>query len=368
MARLIVIVPLLLLALAKLVTWWFKRRTAALEARKAAFDQAVADRRAEFDPAEHGLAPTAELAVKPLAGPEHTEALAAARAGDWRPAAALIASAGTDWELRYLLSGPYRELAGEEDGWLRAWREAEPANADAAALHADSLVVLAWELRSSKAAAQVTREQFRNFHRVLQEAEAVSEEAVRLADPADPTPWLSRLPIGMGLNWSNETFEENFAEITKRVPLHWAAHFRALQYWCEKWHGSHELMHRFADTATAAAPAGSLLTVLKLEAWYEQLVRQKALDEAWAAPKVQAALDAALADLAAADPAHPKLDHARGWLAYMLGKAGRPAEALEQFQALGGVVPLPFSNFHDPVVAFDRYRTLAVLKLRIAAQ
>ncbi|MFH8387091.1 hypothetical protein ACH4E7_40305 [Kitasatospora sp. NPDC018058] len=54
--------------------------------------------------------------------------------------------------------------------------------------------------------------------------------------------------------------------MTARDPHHLRAHEGALQYWCAKWHGSHELMHTFVDAALADAPAGSLLTTLRVRA------------------------------------------------------------------------------------------------------
>ncbi|MFJ6618187.1 hypothetical protein ACIQOW_11535 [Kitasatospora sp. NPDC091335] len=306
----------------------------------------------------HGLVPAEDLVLDGEPGPEEEAALAAAKAGDWRPAAAHL-TGDVRADVRWRRQRALAELAAEDDAWLLAWRAEHPQDPAAALLHADALVVLAWNIRSSARAQHVTREQFAAFHRVLGEAGEAAVEAAALAPAGDPNPWVAQVPVAMGLGWSNDRFRAHWAELTERDPHHWAAHNRALQYWCAKWHGSHELMHGFIDGAIAAAPAGSLLAPMKLEAYFEQFGQDGERLSAWKRPEVGAALDAALADLAAADPEHPRIRTARGWLAYTLTLAGRPAEALEQYQALGRYVPQPFSYLGDPRQSFVDLRVKA---------
>ncbi|MBD0690790.1 hypothetical protein [Streptomyces sp. CBMA123] len=342
-----------------------KRKLAQLERAKATIAdheaRLAAEARAKntIVPADHGLVPGSELVPDDEPGPEEAAALAAAKAGDWRPAAAYL-SADATADLRWRRQRELARLAAEDDGWLRDWRAEHPQDPTAALLHADALVYLAWNIRTSARANQVTREQFESFRRVLLEAEQAAVAAAALAPDDDPSPWVVQTSIAMGLNWPNDRFRGLWAELVKRDPHHWSAHARALQYWCDKWHGSHELMHGFIDEAIAAAPAGSLLTPFKLEAYWEQFAQDREKLTAWERPEVGAALDTALADLAAADPGHPRIRYARGWLAYALTRAGRPTEALEQFQALGHFLPQPFTNFNDPRQAFIDLRIAAV--------
>ncbi|MGW2374265.1 hypothetical protein [Kitasatospora sp. NPDC001683] len=342
-----------------------KRKLAQLERAKATIAKHEA-RLAEEDrakhtivPSEHGLLPASEMVLDGEPGPEEAAALAAAKAGDWQPAAAHL-GADVSADVRWKRQRELAQLAAEDDTWLRAWRAERPQDPVAALVHADALVYLAWNIRTGARASQVTREQFESFRRVLLEAEQAAVAAAALAPDDDPNPWVAQIPVAMGLNWSNDRFRELWGELTKREPHHWAAHNRALQYWCDKWHGSHELMHGFIDEAIAAAPAGSLLTPIKLEAYFEQFAQDREKPTAWKRPEVGAALDAALADLAAADPDHPRMEYTRGWLAYALTKAGRPTEALEQYRALGRVIPQPFTNFNDPRQAFIGLRVDAV--------
>ncbi|MEY9965704.1 hypothetical protein ABIA33_003750 [Streptacidiphilus sp. MAP12-16] len=338
------------------------RKTRAARKRTAPAPAQGAPR--TINPTDYGLARREQLTVQANhPTPEIAAALDSARAGDWRPAAYWLGQRGTDWDLAWHRLGPFHDLAVEDDRWLRAWRQAEPANADAALLHADALVSVAWQIRSSKLASQVTREQFEGFHRVLTQAEQAAYEAIRLAPPQDPNPYVVLLPVAMGLSWPNDRYRALWAEIVARAPQHYRAHACALQYWCQKWRGSHELMHQFIDSAIAVAPHGSLLPALKIEAFREEFVRDEAPADAWKRPDVAAALDTALADLAAADPGHPRLVDARGWLAYGLTKAGRGAEAVELYRVLGNIVPWPWGGFDDPIGSFIGLRASAVLAM-----
>ncbi|MER7581856.1 hypothetical protein [Kitasatospora sp. NPDC097691] len=293
---------------------------------------------------------------------ELTAVLDAAGAGDWRPVAEYLAEADGDGDayLRWMRMAPLSAAAAKEDHWLRSWREEEPRNATAVLLQTDALVQLAWEIRSDLYASEVTQEQARGFHRVLRDAEQVALEAVELAPAEDPNPWVAQIAIAMGLGWSREDFRGLWAEVVARDPHHLRAHEGALQYWCAKWHGSHELMHAFVDTALADAPAGSLLTVLKVRACFEQITRDKAGAAAYRTPEFTAAVDALLADLAQADPAHPQLQSARGWAAWSLVMNARVAPALELFRVMGGEVAGPWLSYEDPRQAFDRMREIAV--------
>ncbi|MFE4515223.1 hypothetical protein ACFRMQ_13670 [Kitasatospora sp. NPDC056783] len=341
-----------------------ERKLAQLERAKATIARHEArlaeEERAKntIHPEDHGLLLGKDLLMDDEPGPEEEAVLAAAKAGDWRPAAAHL-TADPSPDVRWRRQRALAELAAEDDTWLRAWRAEHPKDPTAALVHLEGLVCLAWRIRTGAAASQVTREQFEGFHRVLREAEEYAAEAVALA-PGDPNPWVTQIGIAMGLGWSHERFGELWAELTERDPHHWAAHAGALQYWCEKWRGSHELMHAFIDGAIASAPAGSLLAPIKLEAYSEQFSRDGESLVAWERPEVGAALDAALADLAAADPDHPRIRYARGWLAYALTRAERHTEALEQFRALGQYIPQPFTTRRDPRQFFIDVRIDAV--------
>ncbi|MFI5531772.1 hypothetical protein ACIA8O_24885 [Kitasatospora sp. NPDC051853] len=308
-----------------------------------------------------GLVPRAELVE---VGSEPTDpaaraALDAAKAGNWRPAAAHLSDGDGDWSIRYARMNPFGELAATDDIWLWQWRKEEPDNHVAAQVQTDALVRRAWQIRTGAYASQVSREQAMGFHQVLQQALEASYEAIRLAPAGDPNAWVVQLPIAMGQGWSRERYRALWAEIVAREPHHFAAHVAALQYWCEKWLGSNELMHEFADTAIAAAPAGSLLTGLKLRAYWEQVLRDKSAASLYRSAEYTAALDAALADLAAADPAHLGIVPTSGWIAHGLIENGRPAQALNLFRRMGREIAGPWVYYGNPAAVFDAARTKA---------
>ncbi|MFF5146223.1 hypothetical protein ACFY6U_42030 [Streptomyces sp. NPDC013157] len=310
-----------------------------------------------IDPAKYGLVPAAQLDSSSAGpDPEADAVAAAALAGDWRRAAAYLAAAGRDWDLRWYRLGILVHAAAEDDAWLKAWRTEYPGDPAAALVHADALVALAGKVRGAQLAKHTTAEQFEGFHRLLAEALPACQEAAWMA-PEDPSPWIAQISIALGLGWSHDDFRALWAEITARDPYHFGAHARALQYWCAKWRGSHELMYAFAEQAATAAPQGSLLPVLRLDALMEHASREPKAP-VYNQPFVQAAVDATLDAVDRAPAGHHRLPTVRHLLADTLFQTKRYAEAVEQFRAVGGYVGSPpWSYSANPVKAFVFART-----------
>ncbi|BFV57567.1 hypothetical protein KCMC57_up26710 [Kitasatospora sp. CMC57] len=329
----------------------------SLKAKRA---KAVSHAEVLSDPArasQFGLVPNQGLVLgRTTVDDDARIALSAVRDGSWREAAAYVEAAGTDWDERWERTELFVNPACQDDSWLNAWRMEQPESSDAAALHVVALVHAGWAIRGSGYADTVTDEMRDGFRRKLQQATEAAAEAVRLAPAADPGPYLAQLALARGDNWSNERFQAFWAEVVKRTPLNRDAHWQAMQYWCRKWHGSNKLMHAFVDEAIATAPAGSLLSTLKLDAYGEQYDKAETLDT----PELRAAVDAVLADIAAARPDHPELAGARGRMIGFLAGQGRHAEALAQFQALGPIIPAPFLGEPDEFVEL-RARTVVAL-------
>ncbi|MFJ8913394.1 DUF4034 domain-containing protein [Amycolatopsis sp. NPDC102389] len=248
--------------------------------------------------------------------------------GDWQGAAALLASTWGNWDRRNMVTGVLGEAAAKDDEWLRAWRKARPGDAGAALVNAESLVHVAWEVRSGLQAKHVTDEQFAAFFRVLERAEEAVREAAALA-PEDPTPWATALAVGMGRQYDNDRYLEVWAEVVARDPLHHGAHSRALQYWCPKWSGSAELMWEFAETAAAKSAA---LAPLLLVAAHESELQDV---PAWRDPRVAGALDGIVAWLNGEGRDHPATRGDRSYAAKALVENGRFDEAVEQFRFMG---------------------------------
>lgn len=292
--------------------------------------------------------------------PEAEAVLAALSQGDWQPAAQALTATGTDWERRSYLVGVIARRAANDDTWLRAWQAARPDDPDAAVVHANAKVSLAWQIRGGAWAEDTSAEQFAGFHRMLKEAREDFDRATSLAHPGDPTPYLLQIPLYMGLGAPHEALHQLWAEVTARAPYHYEAHGRALQYWSAKWCGSAELARDFAAQAAATAPRGSLMTMFPLLSWYEHN-DDEAPEAAYGWPEMMALTEAALADVAAARPDHPRVAEVRHLLAYCLAKQGRHEAALEQFRLVDGYVQaLPWRSYSNPAEVYCAVRGVAL--------
>jgi hypothetical protein len=279
----------------------------------------------------------------------------AARRGDWRAVAAVLPPVDADPDRYYRIVGLVAELAVTDDGWLNAWLDAAPDDPGAWCVHAGAMVALAWELRTSAAADDVLPAQWAGFRRVLGQVPAACARATALA-PDLAAPWITLMPCARGQSWEHDRFRELWAEVAKRAPNSVAAHRGALPYWLPRWQGSDELAAGYVAETVARATPGRLLTGVRLE--YLLMERR---GEFHRGPEAAEAVDAALADLAAAPADHPYRPGHRHLLAYFLTKAGRYAEAVEEFRAIDGYAGAwPWKLFADPVATYVTTRTEAV--------
>ena len=296
---------------------------------------------ATFTPGKYGLVDDARVGKDPALGdPALAAALAAARAGDWKPAMAALEDVGEDWDQRGVYVHALGTAAARGSRWLDHWRAAEPSSPDAAAVFAQSLVVKAWDVRGGGRASATTREQFQGFHQILRTG---ADEAMKAAEmaPKDPTPWMTMVTAARGLQLSNSEFERIWQELLIRDSTNRRAHVQALQYWQPKWSGSLELANSFVEDTAARAPHSALAFELRLdnqlEIWLPRARRvvqpvyfrrgagrrmlHKALDDHWSgtvpAGGGQAALDG-------------------NWLAWALTLANRWDDACQAWLAIGG--------------------------------
>ncbi|MFE0582685.1 MULTISPECIES: hypothetical protein [unclassified Streptomyces] len=296
--------------------------------------------------------------------PERTAVLQAVAAGDWEAAAAYVEAAGTDWHERMERVRPLAEAAAaDDDAWLLAWRAARPSDPTAALVNADAAIMVAWNVRGSQSGSRTTQEQFRLFRELLVKAQEAAHEAQRLADPADPTPYIVEQPIGQGLGYSHERYRELWAKVVERDPKVLWSHIAGLQYWCRKWRGSHELALAHARASAAVGEPGDLLSLLPLIAYFEQETYEDdlAAETYFKEPEIVAAVDAALLDLAAAGDDHPGAAHMRHLLAYLLFWQDRDEQAVEQFRHIDGYIgALPWSYAGSPKSRYLYARDWAV--------
>ncbi|WP_284581944.1 hypothetical protein [Streptomyces sp. 2P-4] len=310
-----------------------------------------------------GLLPASQQnASRAAPEPELELAQAAAARGIWEPAARLLASSRErrDWARRSHYTAAFGDhRAARPDSWLAAWEASVgPDDPDAVLVRAQATIALAWDLRGGGWAKDTSREQFAGFHSTLVQAPAENARAADL-NPDDPGPHVNEIWVAVGLGRSHADMQTLWKEITARDPYHYAAHCAALQFWCAKWRGSEELAASFAREAAATAPRGSLLAALPLIAWYEHHDDgAKAGD--FRTPELTAAVDAALADVAAAPAGHPNTAEVRHLLAYFLTRQKRYDEALAQFRLVDGSVGArPWSSWSDPAGVYCLWRERA---------
>ncbi|MFR9800129.1 hypothetical protein ACL02U_30180 [Streptomyces sp. MS06] len=318
------------------------------------------------DPAKYGFAREEELDVR-LPGPDQDllDVLdLVQRTQDYTSAAQLLAGTEAEGETRWqrvqaFAGAASLELAqrpggvGEIPGgqWLRVWRAERPKDAGGAAVHAEFLAQQAW-----RTATPGTDD----FRIIMEEAKEACGAAALLA-PGDPVPYLPELSVARGLGYSSEEFEQLWSKVLDRAPHHMGAHLAALHYWCEKWHGSRELAYRFAESAAARAPEGSLLAALPLFAVFEHLPEVNLVRGFYRSEVVTRAVHGALHAVHAARPDDPMLAHVRHLLVFFLVRAERWAEAMDQLVHVDGHVgALPWTLSADPAAEFAVYRALAV--------
>lgn len=350
-----------------------RRKDAAEAARRPAFGivgtpspaAAAEPTGRTIKPAEYGLAPRDQIRQDRAHQDLEIDALVGyAKTGDWRAVSAVFDAVGPAWERRYELVQVLGGHAVEDGDWLDRWLAAEPANPTALVINQRAINVLAGQLRGGGWSKDLTQEQIQGFHRVISQVPAAFERSIAASAPEDPTPYIAMLAASTSLGWSHDEFRELWAEVNKRAPYHVEAHLSAMMHWLPRWGGSTELVTAFVDEAAHASPAGSLLTMPRLEMLYleNSLLRGEERVQAYRSPAVAAAIDEALADLAAADPAHPRYGLQLHWLAYFLTKAGRYAEAVDFFRRIGPYCGAwPWTNFDDALSQFTATRAEAVL-------
>ncbi|WP_344076336.1 hypothetical protein [Streptomyces crystallinus] len=331
--------------------------------------------RDHFDPARYGLVARDQLDASrpgpppPLDLRKETQAVAdAAWDGDWHAAAAFVDAAGTDWDLRWSRLEVLQEIALHQDAWLGKWRTAQPGNGDAATVYASVLLHRAWQVRGTAYARKVPVGNMTHFKALLPGVMEAAQHAARLA-PQDPAPWVVMVTAARALTYTHEEFHGLWENLTARAPYHYAGHWQALQYWCEKWHGSHKLMRDFALRAVRSAPAGSPLAGIYLHSLVEYEKAAVGFEKASGSPGVSAnrAVRKILIQVAhcldQVPETNAELPRLRHLLAYYLGQGGQFDAALEQFRLIGPWCgAAPWTTASDPVAAFDLARATAARK------
>ncbi|WP_055591468.1 hypothetical protein [Peterkaempfera griseoplana] len=362
------VLPLVLLLLFGALLRSPSRVRVRLPRRMRRFDATARWARTRFDTAAHGLAPREQLSAR-RAGPplppyriKAMQAIAdAAWGGDWRPAAAYVEAAATDWDERWSRLQLLQEIAHRDAAWLDAWHQAQPDNGDAATLRALLLVDQAWAIRGTEYAHKVPADRMARFTELLPAAIEAARAATLLA-PKDPGPWVVMVTAARGARYSHDRFRPMWEGLVARAPHHYEGHGQALQFWCAKWAGSDRLMLQFAEQAVRSAPVGSPLAGMYLHALRE-LEQRHGVSALPAARDARPLLEEVVRSLDHVPADDERLPPLRHLLAHYLSDAGLHDAALEQFRLIGAWCGAwPWTQESDPVAAFDLARAAAAKK------
>jgi hypothetical protein len=170
-----------------------------------------------------------------------------------------------------------------------------------------------------------------------------------------------------------QTMERFWDEVVSRDPQHREAHNQKLAYLCEKWQGSHAEMYAFAREAAAAAPPGSSLHVLPVNAHAEYLLyaigftsskeERQSMMRAWLNdPHVRGDIDAAFQNwFRYGNDKHPSWYADLNSLAYLCYWTDRHADAKPLFEAIGDrATELPWAWAGDERELFLETRAKAL--------
>ena len=279
---------------------------------------------------------------------------------DWRAVHELLRAADDPDELQLYVS-----LCSRTKGlqaWIGEWADAEPHSNLPMLVRGAHAVDWAWLARGGALAKDTAAAQFRIFERRLRLAhEYLTEAAVR--DPYDPTAWSELIVCGVGMGLGVDEAWRRFGEAVSRQRWHLGAHAGLFMQLCQKWGGSHELMHRFAEETAATAPPASGLAVLVAEAHLERWLFINRDGDGLAhlrRPETRADLHAA----ADRSVRHPAYRRRLGWqrdhnlLAMPFWLADEYDAAAEMFDVLGDQVTTWPWNYlvGTPAEAFARAR------------
>ncbi|GAA1420600.1 hypothetical protein [Catellatospora coxensis] len=197
------------------------------------------------------------------------------------------------------------------------------------------LVIMAWDARGAGRADVTSDRQFREFHKILLEAEQVLGD-VTAENPGDVAAWTSRLKTARGLSMGLDEANRRYERAAKARANPVAAQSNHLQQLCPKWGGSLERLHAFARACADNAPAGSLNAAVVAEAHLEHAYHEGNLHYLRQPPVL-----AEIQDAVARSVGHPDHRPVHGWVqaeacfAFVLWHAGDYAGAAERMAALG---------------------------------
>lgn len=232
--------------------------------------------------------------------------------------------------------------------YLDEWKEAEPENLQCNVIRLEVWIAWAWHGRTKAFAHEISPERVELFYDRMDSGAAELERVLQVTKKRDALVYAAAIKIATGRNDDQAVVRQYMKEVqSSNDPANFIFHTRALEYFCEKWHGSHEEMMDYAKWITDQLPDGHPLWILipvahyecatlmdsageRMSYWHKQhdsIVEayEKALGGQWEMtvnPEVS--------------PACQKLDHViRNWFVYGLGKCRATELAQRQARVIG---------------------------------
>ncbi|WP_106397707.1 peptidase M16 family protein [Actinocorallia populi] len=240
--------------------------------------------------------------------PPLAEALTAVRAGRPEAGLAVLAASRGQHDLRDRRLSFLSDACSPAD--LGPLRAARPDDPDLLLWAGSARIQEAWRIRSDARAEYVAREQFTRFWLVLSQAGEPLLRAAHLL-PDDPAPWDTLQFYGLGMQLPRPDLDRYWAEVVRRDPYLYPAHYNRAQVLAAKWQGSDAESLEFADETLHRAPPGHALNAIVASVCLETAVASD--DEArvhLARPDIYGRLVAASAKFLAAPQNHPKAQEA----------------------------------------------------------
>jgi hypothetical protein len=232
--------------------------------------------------------------------------------------------------------------------YLDEWNQAEPENLNCNVIRLEAWIAWAWHGRTKAFAHEISPQRVALFYDRMDKGAAELERVLRITKKNDALVYAAAIQIATGRNEEQHVVQQYMQSVQQsNDPANYVFHTRAMEYFCEKWHGSHKEMFDYATWITGQLPDGHPLWILIPVAHYERALLINSTSERrkhWSQhhDEIVAAYERALGgkwettineDIT---PACMKLDAVvRNWFLYALGKCNATELAIRQARVIG---------------------------------
>jgi hypothetical protein len=293
--------------------------------------------------------------------PEVAELRALVRGRDWPGVQAFVARAPGEPERAFLTQSVAGVPGSEEFLAERVAAADRPGLAHT--MLGGRYIAIGWEIRTTKRAQYVSREQFAALHEYLCKAEQLLIDAT-VTRPDDVAGWNERLSTARGLGLGLSEARRRYDRLAETDPHNYRAQWSMVQQLCPKWSGSWEALFPFARECVRTAPPGAHTPVVILDAHVEH-----SYDAGGDAYWKRADVRDEVYDAAARSIDHPDFRRTYGWVevhnvfAYVYSLMGDHTRAAASFRAIGNLGSrLTWGDGPDGIARFRRHRASALAK------